>query len=128
MILDKQTLFTDGLAVTSTGVSAILDLGSAGAGKGAPVNLFCQVVEDFAGGVSLAVDLLTSDAADMSGATTEVSVGPVLTADLKAGYRFALGTLPSSAKRYARLAYTVDGTMTTGKLVAGIALDLQTNS
>lgn len=125
MILDKQALFTDGLSIISTANSSILDLGSADAGKGNPVAVFCQVVEDYAGGNSVTVALETSDAEDMSGAATLVAAGPVATSALKAGYRFALGCLPANAKRYARLAFVVDGAVSAGRITAGLALDVQ---
>ena len=126
MILDKQNLFTDGKTVTSRGYSDVLDLGAAGMGKGNPVLLFCQVVEAYTGGDSLTVALET--AATSGGSYTTVkTAGPVATASLAAGYRFGLGALPENVDRFVRLKYTVAGTMTAGKLTAGLALDLQTN-
>ena len=129
MILDKANLFSDAQAVTATAFSTVaIDLGAPGRGTGEPVEVFCQVVADFSGGDDLTVSLETAADAAFTTPATLVSSGAALTAALKAGYRFGLGSLPEGAKRYVRLKYAVTGLMGTGKITAGLVYDRQTNN
>jgi len=127
MILDKQNLFSDDQAVTVTADSTnVIDLGTAGLGKGEPVRLIAQVTTTFTGGTSLKASLVTSDSSTFNGATTLVETAAIARATLVAGYEFGLGGfMPEEIKRYNKLVYTVVGTMTAGTITAGFLLDKQ---
>ncbi|GGE55686.1 hypothetical protein GCM10007276_35950 [Agaricicola taiwanensis] len=146
MIFDKTTLFSDAQAVTASAASThVVDLGATdrvlGAsanlrrdiGRGTPVPLSVQVVEDFAGLTSLTVAIQTSDdAAFGSGVTTHASSGAVPVAELKAGWTSTLHYMPPAGpegmKRYLRLNYTVAGSnASSGKITAGVTFGHQTN-
>lgn len=140
MILDHQNTFSTAQAITGTANSTnVVDLGAvdampwpglaptADAGGGIPIRAFAQVTADFTGGTSVQVQVVTSDAANLSGHTVLYETAAVPVADLKAGYKFALGILPpGTTKRYLGLRYVVVGTPTAGAVTAGIVADVQT--
>lgn len=140
MIFDSTNLFSDAQAITATAVSTnVIDLGetktpqhAANAitrdlGKGRPVDLRIQAVEDFDSGAddgTLTVTL-ELDAAEAfgGGADHSIDLGTYDEADLVAGFVVPIQHVPISANlRYARLAYTVGGTgdFTAGKVTAGL--------
>lgn len=154
MLMDLQNLFSDKQAITSAG--SHLSTNSlvrkptnpsgyvAGAttyaypegasptddlGRGEPVPIVVQVVEDFAGGTDVTAQLVASDTVDSSGqlsGTVEVimSTAAIPTATLKAGYHFRLGYIPPGVdKKYVALRYVSTGTYTAGKISAGIVMD-----
>lgn len=137
MILDKENLFSEdqafaGLIDNTTGYSTnIIDLGNDSARvqamneKGGEI--LVQVTTTFASGTSLKVELLSDDDEAFGSPTTVVSSAAVVTASLVAGYQFKL-RLPEINEQYLRLKYTVAGTMTAGKVLAGLILDKQTNN
>jgi len=135
MIFDATNLFSDAQAVTASAASTnVIDLGAAqtpkhGAqavtkdlGKGNPVGIRIQVVEDFATLTSLAVALQKDTVEGFGSPETVISLATVAAADLVAGYVFPLETLPRGAdQRYLRLNYTVTGSnATAGKITAGL--------
>lgn len=138
MILSKESLFSDGQAVTATALSTnVMDLGAAGTphgasaplnhdvGKGTPVPLLVQVTEDFNTLTSLTIAIETGAAATLG---TVVASFSVPLADLKAGYRIPYEILPKGLGRYLGLRYTVVGTApTTGKITAGLTMGVQNN-
>lgn len=141
MHLDAQNLFSDAQALTATAVSTnYIDLGATATPALAPaalkrdiggnydIPLLVQVVESFAGGTSVAVAIqMAADSAFTSPQTVATSAA-IPVADLKAGYKFSIPTIPPGANlRYMRLNYTVVGVPTGGKITAGIAAGLQTN-
>ncbi|WP_422096889.1 Bbp16 family capsid cement protein [Variovorax sp.] len=134
MILDNQNLFSDDQAITATAASTnVIDLGPTGTvprspsaltrdiSKGTDIPLLVQVTEAFNNLTSLAVAVQT-DSDSAFGSATTLYTQTVVLADLTAGKRIALKTLPYGlTKRYVRLNYTVTGTApTTGKVTAGI--------
>jgi hypothetical protein len=136
MILDKENLFSEdqniALICDTTGYSTnIIDLGNDAAAvqalneKGG--ELLVQVTEDFASGTSVKVELLSDDDVAFGSPTTVLASAAVVTATLKEGYQFKLA-LPEINEQYLRLKYTVAGTMTTGKVLAGLIVDKQTNN
>jgi len=130
MILDKENLFSDDQAVTTTAASTnVIDTGAAkDSGPGTPMRVLAQVSEaDFAGGTSIAVALQTATDAAFSSPVTLFTTAAIALADLVAGYQFAIGMVPKGALRYLRLNYTVVGTMSAGKITAGIVFDKQQN-
>lgn len=133
MILDKQNLFSNAQAVTVTAASeSVIDLGAEGAKvvtpNEKPSHLFVQVVTAFASGTSLKVGLEMDDNASFSSATTVFETAAIGVASLVAGYKFSLPCLPVGMEQFARLYYTVVGTMSAGKITAGLVLDKQTNA
>lgn len=141
MIFSQQQIFSDAQAVTATAISEnVIDLGVRGTpydaaaalngdvGKGCPVPILAQVVEDFDELTSLTVAIETSDNANLTGSTVLASqVIPL--ADLVAGKQIAVQFLPNGVTgRYLGLRYTVAGTPPTmGKVTAGITMGNQTN-
>lgn len=141
MHLDDQALFSDLQAITTTAVSTnFINLGEAAIAPHAPaatrqdfggannIPVLIQVTEDFAGGTSLQVDLEMSDTSDFSSPVVAASSPVVSLASLKAGFQMPISVLPHPTdKQYIRLNYTVAGTMTAGKVTAGISAGNQTN-
>jgi hypothetical protein len=129
MILDSQNIFSDAQAVTATAYSDnVIDLGSAGMGAGEPVELLVQVTEAFSGGTDVSVELLSDDNEAFGSAKSLKVSAPIPTAELTCGYRFPLGSLPEGVERYVRLNFTVNGSMSTGKITGCLVADKQTNS
>lgn len=135
MILDKQNLFSEDQAITVTAVSTnVIDLGADNArnqldNEKGDVEVFVQVTTAFSGGTSLKVTLQADDDEAFGSAVTILDSAAIVTASLVAGYQFKLGKLPrlgSADKRYLRLNYTVVGTMSAGKVLAGLIRDRQT--
>ncbi len=130
MILDANTMFSDRQAITASAGSAnAVDLGpDRDAGGGRPIEIFAQVVENFATLTSLQVSLQTDDSPTFGTSVTLQQTAAIPVALLKTGYQFALSTLPRGCKRYLRLYYTVAGTQATaGRITAGLVLERQTN-
>jgi hypothetical protein len=127
MYLDKENLFSEDQAITVTAASTdVIDLGLTEMGRGEEIEILVQVTTDFADGTSLQVALQTDDNAGFSSAATLFSSAAIATASLVAGYTFAMGKLPDNlVERYVRLYYTVVGTMSAGKVVAGLIKDRQ---
>lgn len=130
MFIDKENLFSDDQAVTTTAASTnIIDLGGSGGGDMGPgegLDILCQVSEeDFAGGTSIAVVLQTDADVAFGSIKTLYTTAAIPLASLVAGYKFPLGKVPEGAERYLRLTYTVVGTMTAGKITAGLVDTIQ---
>ena len=133
MILDKQNLFSEDQAITVTANSTnIIDLGADSSrvqdlNEKGVTQAYFQVTTAFAGGTSIVVTLTESDSSTMLSETTVVASATVALATLVAGYQFQFSTLPLISKRYLRSTYTVVGTMSAGNIMAGLALDRQSN-
>jgi len=132
MQFDKENLFSDDQAVTVTAVSTnIVDIAGvastlfADMGPGEPVDLHAQVTVAFVGGTSIALKLETDDDVAFGSATDLGSTPAIATAALVAGYKFAKQLPKEALERYLRLTYTVIGTMSAGKIHAGLILDRQ---
>lgn len=119
MILDEQALFSDKQKITATAVSTNAVKVNGDIGKGEPVELLAQVVEDFKGLTSLTLTVQTCDTENGSYEDL-VSTGKIVLADLVAGYRFPIKFLPVGIKKFLKLNYTVEGTGTAGAITAGI--------
>nr|8CJZ_A Chain A, Capsid Decoration Protein [Ribes]8CJZ_B Chain B, Capsid Decoration Protein [Ribes]8CJZ_C Chain C, Capsid Decoration Protein [Ribes]8CJZ_D Chain D, Capsid Decoration Protein [Ribes]8CJZ_E Chain E, Capsid Decoration Protein [Ribes]8CJZ_F Chain F, Capsid Decoration Protein [Ribes]8CJZ_c Chain c, Capsid Decoration Protein [Ribes] len=129
MIMDKENTFSYKQAITGTAVSTnVIDLGvSRDIGKGVPVPIIIQVVEDFADATSLTATLQTSETENFSSATTLATSGAVPVADLTAGKQLAVQYMPLGTQRYLRVNYTVSGTATAGAVTAGVVMSHQQN-
>jgi len=125
MVLDKQNLFSEDQAVTTTAVSTnVIDLGTDGSEVPTPNNkdaeILAQVTADFAGGTSVALSLYTDSDVAFGSATLMFTTAAVVTADLVAGYKFKVPHLPEGVERYVRVTYTVVGTHSAGTITSGL--------
>lgn len=133
MITDKENLFSEDQAVTVSAASTnVIDLGNDASeiqalNEKGHVELFVQVTTAFASGTSLKVTLQSDDDEAFGSATTLLDTAAIATASLVAGYQFKFGSLPQINEQYLRLYYTVVGTMSAGKIFAGLVVDRQTN-
>lgn len=119
MITDQLGVFTDNLAVKTSGNSSSVPL-MPFAGKGEPVTVSVAVTEAYPATATLTIAVQESD---NNSAFTVVSSLTVPSAKLTKIGAFSL-PLPSALRgKYARLAYTVGGSPATGKLWAGITMD-----
>ena len=140
MLLDKQNMFSDAQAIT-TGTQLSTDkvdmqggsfivttndnLGNTpvkDAGRAPELDVHVQVVEDFASGTSLQVNLVADDDPALGTPTVLMSSAVIPEATLKAGYYFRLALPPgiAAADRYLGLQFVNVGTHTTGKITAGL--------
>jgi len=149
MMLDKQLMFEDalalsGLAVATTVSTNTVDLwGSAAAaipqggtvphdiGKGTKVELFGQVLTTATSGgaATLTVQLITSAAAALTSPTVIAQTMTALAlATLVAGYRFRFGSVPVGIlQRYLGVQFVVGTAVYTGGTISvGLAMDTQT--
>jgi hypothetical protein len=132
VIFDKDLMFSEDQAITASAASDnVIDLGDSGdQSNGEPVYLHCQVSEDFstATGATLSITVQESDTDSFGSPIDLVTSASAATTDLKAGYTFSLGSLPSNSKRYMRLYYNAASNFSAGKITAGLVLTKQSNS
>jgi hypothetical protein len=124
MLLDKQTMFSDAQAITTSTASAEHFEPAMGNLKeiafGTPIPMAVQVIEDFKGCTSVKVAIQTAVTEDFANPVVLAETAAIPVADLVAGYRFPLNFVPEGNKGFLRLYYTVAGTATAGKIDAGI--------
>lgn len=118
---DKQNLFSDQQTLAAADSDDIVKVGPPDAGKGEPVNLVASVSPGSTGPLTIAVK--TSDAADMTGASTLAEF--FVPADKMARGGDVLNAyLPTGCKNYLRLAYSGGSG---GTITAGLSWGGQTN-
>lgn len=133
MIFDKQALFSEDQALTVSAASSnVIDLGDDSArvqalNEKGDLEVMIQVTTAFAGGTSLKATLQSDDDEAFGSPTTVLDSAAVVTASLVQGYQFPFGELPRISERYLRVAYTIVGTMSAGKVFAGLNLDRQSS-
>jgi len=151
MLMDAENMFSTGQAITGTAKSTnVIQFVKPGEfrigdrtvtsripipahyrdlGRGEKIQLHIQVVEDFVGGTSVQVQLITADDAELSvNPVTLATTAAVPVAQLKAGYTFTIESIPIGAtKQFLGLNYVVSGTPTQGKIDAGIVASRQTS-
>lgn len=139
MIFDQQTLLSDAQAITTSAASTnVIDLGPIASGivrdvgKGKPIPLLVQVVEQFtaAGAGTLTIELQACAAENFGSNVKTVWTSPAIgKADLKPGRVIVPEYIPRGADlRYLRFYYTVaTGPMTAGKITAGVTMGNQSN-
>lgn len=129
MILDKQLMFSEAQALTSTDAAStnVLDLGALGYGDSgnSPMEVFVRVGTAFADGTSVLIKLQSATDAAFTTPVDSSVQETVLTAALTANAVVLKARLPYGLKRYVRLYYDVTGTFTAGKFTAGLILDRQ---
>ncbi|MFM0513096.1 Bbp16 family capsid cement protein [Paraburkholderia sp. RL17-373-BIF-A] len=138
MILDQQLVFSDTQAITVTANSSnVIDTmpsggpnTKAGLGDGQDITLFALVMQAFAGGTSVQIQLISADTADLAtNPVVHYDTGAIVLAALTAKARLIGVDLPyGKYRRYLGLKYTVVGTMTAGTVLAALIEDLQTFS
>ncbi len=125
MYLDHENIFCEEQSITgSAPTEKIIDIGNTDIGSGEPVNIFATVKETFAGCTSVQLTVQESDTEDFAVADDLVSTRSVLLAELKSGFRFNFGSLPSTKKAYLRGYITVNGAnATAGKIFFSLCGD-----
>ena len=124
-ILDRQVLFSNEQAITTTAASTdIIDLGSTrDIGAGELSTVLVQVTTAFDNLTTLGVALQTSSTEAFS-VPIQLTAATLPLASLTAGARFPITTVPGGTLRYLRLYYTVTGSApTTGKITAGVGVE-----
>lgn len=127
MILDKLTTFVMKQPLAGSITPDVLDMGpSRDLGVGRPVYWYVLVGGGAAGGTSVAVDLIASDAADMSNPRVIASVPATTLADIQENPFIGFVGLPLEGQKYGRylsVDVTAVGTFTDGFLDTGLTLD-----
>lgn len=139
MILNKNLMFAEAQAITATAISenviqwegvetVPLESGpiDRNLGKGTPIPILIQVVEDFANLTSLTITLETAtNAALSSGGVVLATTVAIPVASLVAGYQPAIEWLPDAVmKEYCGLRFTVGGSnANAGKITAALATE-----
>lgn len=130
MIIDRENLFSDGQAVTSSAASTdLIDLGLADRdiGKGNELELLISIDVLFVTGdaATLNVSLQTDNAITFdTGPTTLWSTGVTAVSALTAGTQWKV-RVPRGTDRYLRVYYTVGtGSFSAGNITAGIVADV----
>lgn len=127
MMLDAQLVLSDAQAVTTTANSTnVFDIGENKGvlGAGESIEFGVIVTEAFAGLTSLTVQVIGSNAQNLSNPEIIDASGAILLADLTAGKRVFAGKVNLSEKhRYYGVKYVVDGTATDGKVTTYFNLD-----
>lgn len=117
MLLDQNTMLSDGQEITASGASQnVVDLGAAG--NAVPGSLFvvCRVEKAFAGLTKLEVVLQTADTEDFVTPVALSTIMPEATGFAKEGQTLFAVAVPAGLKRFVRAYYTVTGTVTAGEL------------
>lgn len=135
MILSLHDLFSNNQQLLDSAVSEnVIDLGVAGTpvggpiamsrdlGQGTKIPVLLQVTEGFAGVTQLKVEVQTDDDLTFS-APLVLSSQTMDAADLAMGKRLSIAVAPyGKLKRYVRLNYTVSGSGTSGRVMAGFTM------
>ena len=125
MILDKLLIFSEAEAITVTGNSDVLDFGEAGDAVGQELTLEVRSSAAFAGTTPKLQITLQTSSDNFEDDVTDVVLSPVIdVTGLPAGRTLFKIRVPQGLKRYARLAYTVTGTLTSGGVTAFLTKDL----
>ena len=129
MILDKRTEVANLVAIpAATGVIGdVIDTQVArDLGNGQPIYWYGLAQGAPAGGTSVALDLITSDAPNMSSPVVIASIPAKTLATIQANPLLGLISLPQEGnayKRYVGIRATVAGTFTAGTITSGLTLD-----
>jgi hypothetical protein len=134
MITDKLNMFSEGQADIRTAGSYLsdksIDLGLAAGLQALDLGeVFVKIGTAFAGGTSLAVEIITASNAALSADVKVVqSSGAILTADLKANSMPVKMKMPVKLPgRYLGLRYVGVGNFSAGDLTAGLTPATPTN-
>lgn len=127
MMLDAQLVLSDAQAVTTTANSTnVFDIGENKGvlGAGESIEFGVIVTEAFAGLTDLTIQVVGSDAENLSSPEIIDGSSAILLASLTAGKRVFAGKVNLSGKhRYYGIKYVVNGTATGGKVTSYFNLD-----
>lgn len=129
MILDKRTEFADLLAIPAvTGLLGdVIDLQvTRDLGNGQPIYWYGLAQGAPAGGTSVGLELITSDAAAMTSPVVIATIPAKTLAAIQANPLLGLLSLPQEGnayKRYVGIRAVVAGTFTSGTITSGLTLD-----
>jgi len=127
MLKDKNTMFSDDQAVTTTAAStSYLDQLAAGNAVAPGIWLDVRVKTTFTGqgSTTLTIALECDDNTSFSSAKTLFTTAALDESVLVAGYHIRV-KVPIGAERYLRMTYTVgSGPMTAGKIDASMQMDV----
>lgn len=122
MILDAKLIFSKEQTVTQSVDSGVIDFLQPGDAVGQELTIRTVVSTTFAGLNSLSIALKTS--ADGTTWKDVLLVPAVPASDLTKGAEVFSIRVPKGLKRYVKLAYTVNGTGTAGKLTAFMSKEI----
>lgn len=127
MITDRQMTFSNGQAVTTgTQLSTdVYDTGAAGinVNTNRELQIMVSVTTAFAGGTSLAVNLIQSATSNMASPDVLASSGVIAEANLTRGAVLLRTSVPRTSKRYLALQFVTVGTHSAGNVFGGVVLD-----
>lgn len=121
MIFDNDLMFSDAQAVSASAESeSVIDCGQAllttGLNRKGELFAVAVAVGDFAGAGTIKVELQHADTED--GTYTTVATSAPVTGD---DFASIVVPMPLAHKQFLKLAYTVEGSVTGGKITAGIS-------
>jgi hypothetical protein len=122
MILDAKLMFSKEQEVTESVDSSVIDLDQPGDAVGQELTIRTVVSTTFAGLTSLSITLKTS--ADNVEWKDVIMVPAVSAADLTKGAEVFSIRVPKGLRRFVKLAYTVTGAGTAGKLTAFMSKEI----
>lgn len=123
MIIDRDFMFANALELKASANSTVIDTQAEGDAIGQELTFHNIVNTEFAGLTSLTIKVQSSE--DGSSNWADAVISPAIpAADLATGADVFSVRVPKGLKRYIRLAYTVAGTGTAGKITSFASKDL----
>lgn len=123
MIIDRDFMFANALELKASANSTVIDTQAEGDAIGQELTFHNVINEDFAGATSLTIKIQSSE--DGSTNWTDAVISPAIpAADLVKGADVFSVRVPKGLKRHIRLAYTIAGTGTAGKITSFASKDL----
>lgn len=123
MIIDRDFMFSNALELTKASTSStVIDTQAEGDAIGQELTFHNVINEEFAGATSLTIKIQSSE--DNSTWNDAVISPAIPGAELTKGADVFSVRVPKGLKRYIRLAYTIAGTNTAGKITSFASKDL----
>ena len=123
MIFDRHTMFSEDEAVTATGACAlVVDCGPGLHKACTPPNLVV-LANGYTGTGKLDVELQGCDNLNFASDVKTLAIFPLTNTELARGGKLLATGIPHTDKRYLRLKYTVNGTISGGIVNAGLVAD-----
>jgi hypothetical protein len=122
MIIDRDFMFSNALELKASANSTVIDTQAEGDAIGQELTFHNVINEDFAGATSLTIKIQSSE---NKTAWNDAVISPTIpVAELAKGADVFSVRVPKGLKRYIRLAYTIAGTGTAGKITSFASKDL----
>jgi hypothetical protein len=122
MIIDRDFMFSNALELKASANSTVIDTQAEGDAIGQELTFHNVINEDFAGATSLTIKIQSSE---NKTAWNDAVISPAIpVAELTKGADVFSVRVPKGLKRYIRLAYTIAGTGTAGKITSFASKDL----